>query len=153
MHTTSEITLRDADDQSQVRFGQTLLRGDIALGDTDRKLDLFLRGKQRYTTDLLEIDLDGVVDRDILSGIDGFRAGGRVGVIAVFGNIQSLKREILFDIGLYDLDTRLFERVIELFKLFGIDIHLADRIQNILVGDITLRLTEVCQLLDEIFLV
>ena len=68
VHTAAEISLSDTDDQSEVGFGQALLCGNVTLRYTDRKLDLF-RGEQRYTADLFEIDLDGVVDRDILGGI------------------------------------------------------------------------------------
>ena len=132
LHTSAEVALRDADNKTEVRFGKALSCRDIAVGDADREVDLLLGGKQRHLADVLEVHLDGVVDRDTR-----FRSRRSVFVVLVLiiGDLEVLDLDIAHVID--DLDALVVERLIKLFKLFGIQIRFADRIQNILVGQLT----------------
>ncbi|CDN41615.1 hypothetical protein BN871_AI_01260 [Paenibacillus sp. P22] len=63
-HAASDITLRDADDETKVGFRKTALRFFIAFLDTLGQLDLVIGQQKRDASDLLEIHADRIVDLD-----------------------------------------------------------------------------------------
>ena len=63
-HTTSHVTLCNADYQSQVSFCKTLFRFFITICHSLCQLDLFFCRKKRNLTDLLQIHTDRIFDAD-----------------------------------------------------------------------------------------
>ena len=68
LHASAEIALRDADDQTQVRFAQALLGGNVAVRNADGELSFLVGAEKRHPADLLEVYLDGIIH-----GQTGFR--------------------------------------------------------------------------------
>ncbi|MNN42674.1 hypothetical protein D3C81_1568700 [compost metagenome] len=63
-HAATDITLGDADDQTQIGFGQTAFRLFIPVFDPFGKLHLVVRRQQRYPPDLFQIHPYRVIDLD-----------------------------------------------------------------------------------------
>ena len=116
LHAAPHIPLGDGNHQTQVGFAQTLL-GLLPFRpaglDLQGQVNLFLRSQQRHTTDLLEVDLDGVVDGNAV----GIQAVLKI-VHIVFGQrcIPHVHRVVI-----HDLDAAVFQFFIELFHLLHVE--------------------------------
>ena len=116
LHAAADIALGDGNDQTQVCFAQALL-GLLAIGaarlDLESQLSLLIGGEQRHTADLLQIDLDGVVDRDAV--------GGQAVLIIIGAVICTGDRIIDLHGGVvHDLDAVALKLLIELFHCLNI---------------------------------
>ena len=120
LHASADIALCDADDESEVRLGQSALCGGVVVADSDGELDLLLGGEQRNLAYLLEIDLDGVVDSDVLVISDPCGVSGRLGRLAqIEVDIIHIQHRQVVDY----LDILRLDRLIELIKILDIKIH------------------------------
>ena len=66
LHSLSDVTLCNADDQPQIRLIQSVLCSLVAVFDPDRKLDLFFRGQQRHFSNFLQVHPHMVLQADAL---------------------------------------------------------------------------------------
>ena len=82
LHTSADVSLCYADNEPEVGLGQPTLCGGVVVADSDSELYLLLGSEQRNLAYLLEIDLDGVVDSDVLVVGDSRGVCGRLGCFA-----------------------------------------------------------------------
>ena len=122
-HAAANISLCDGNDETQVRFGELMLRLGVSVRHALRDLNLLIRGEQRHFADLFEIHAHRVVDVDALDG--GQRAL----------DLRDLLVDVLrhFDV-FNDVDIQLFEVVVDLFDLLLIELQLLQGIHDLLIG-------------------
>ena len=125
MQAAAGILLRDRDDQTEVRLGQLVLRGLIALGDAAGQIQLFLRRQQAHLADLLEVHPDGIVEVVFGGQLD------RVDQLFLFliaDAVVHVHAEVVVEIQLQlradDLDAHRVERIIDLLDLLHRQIQL-----------------------------
>ena len=134
LHTTSDITFCNRNDQTQVCFTQTFsgLSRDLGViaGHLFSEFIFLISSQQRNAADFLEVDLNRVIDIDTVAGIDDIRFDG-CGVlqpdIKIIVDAQIVK----------DFDIAAFQRVIKFVKLFRVKIHLFKSIGNFLCSQFT----------------
>ena len=116
LHAAADIALGDGNDQTQVCLAQALL-GLLAIGaarlNLESQLSLLIGGEQRHAADLLQIDLDGVVDRDAVGG---------QAVLVIIGAVIGTGDRIIDLHGgvVHDLDAVALKLLIELFHCLNI---------------------------------
>ena len=119
----------------------------VALCHPFRQLDLFLRRKQRNTSDLFQIYLDRVVDVYALSRY--FFLFLILRMIVRRDGVE-VQIHILLQI-LDDLDVQLFQFLVELVHLFYVKVHFLQRIGDLLGGQFALGFTQLDQIADDGF--
>ena len=120
LHTSADVALCDADDEPEVCLGQSALCGGVVVAYSDCKLNLLLGSEQRHFAYLLEIDLDGVVDSDVLIIGDSCGVSGRFGSLAqIEVDIIHIQHRQVIDY----LDILRLDRLIELIEILNIKIH------------------------------
>ena len=68
-HTATYVTFCDGYDQTKVCLRKTFFRRFVVFLHTSCKFHFFVRRKQGYSTDILQIHLNGVVQADIGKGL------------------------------------------------------------------------------------
>ena len=139
LHSSAQVTLCNADNQTQVGFGQFFLCCLIAVFNANCQVDFILRRKQRYTTDLFQINLNRVVNGNALCAenvLDIF-------VILFINDVQILYLQVVkvFD----NLDALGFQIVINFFNLFRLKVKFTQSIQNFFGVQLSFTLTGINQ--------
>ncbi len=71
LHSTTQISLCDTDNQTKVCFRQTFFGCFISIGNPDRQVNLLFRRKQRNTPNLFQVYLNRVIDRNTFAPNSG----------------------------------------------------------------------------------
>ena len=127
-HAAAHITLRDADYKTQIRLRQTFFGFLVSLLHPFRQLDLFFRAQKRHFADLLQIHTNRILDADAIrhGQIDLFHIHfifirqDDIGVVIVIRDPKHVNIVV-------------FQKIQNLFKLFCIQIHIAEKITDLLI--------------------
>ena len=122
-----DITLRNADDKTQIRLHKLPLRFFVALGHPFGKLRLAFGIEQRNTSDLLEVQLDGIVDRKAFLREDFFHVFRLIEIFKIgFDLVTEISDQIVVVEALGDIDPERIQRLVELVDLIDIVIRIAE---------------------------
>ena len=149
LHAAAHIALGDGDDQTEVGLGQALL-GTLALFaallDVESQLDFLVRGQQRHTADLLEVDLDRVVDGNAL------RRKGILKIIhALLGQVGGIRSRFV-RLVVDDLDAVAFQRLVQFLQLVDVKRALFQRVVDLVSGQLAGAAAVFDQFADDVFL-
>ena len=123
----SDVTLRNADDKTQIRLHKLPLRLLISLGHSFGKLRLTFGIEQRNASDLFEIQLHGIVDCKAFLGKDFFHVFRLIEIFKIgFDFIAEIPDQIVVVEALGDIDPKRIQCLVKLVDLIDIVIRIAE---------------------------
>ena len=130
-HAAADIALGDADHQTQVSLGQTLLRILVAVLHALRQLDFLLCGQKRHLADLLQVHAHRILDADAVRN-------GKVDILHIHLVLLRQKDLLIRNVVLFAGDaqhihTALLQQLQQLVKLLLIQLHIRKVVVYLLV--------------------
>ena len=126
LHTSAHVLLGDADNQTQICFGQPLFRIAVALCHTLCQLGFLVRREQRHTADFFQINFNRVVNGDALCGKGHLQIVRHVEVIVV--------QHVISNRVVYNLNIQLFTAADNGGELIGVEVQFVQYIGDFLGG-------------------
>ena len=146
LHAPAQVALGDADHQAQVGLGQALFGGLVPVGDAHGQVHFLVGGEQGHTANLFQIDLHRVVDGHAVGAHAGLQldALGLGQLLVVDGDVVEV---------LHNLHALGLQGVVEFLNLLGVEVQLAQGVQDFLGGELALALAQLQKVFDHGFLI